>query len=384
MNIENNIKYIGVNDYDISLFEALFKVENGMSYNSYIILDKKIAIMDTVDAHFTQEWLDNISNHLNGRIPEFLIVQHMEPDHSASIYHFMQKYPNTKIVAHPRAFFMLEQFFKTDYTQNQYPVKDGDTLHLGRYTLSFFEAPLVHWPEVIMTYVNESKVLFSADAFGKFGTIGTNEPWIDEARRYYFGIVGKFGIQVTNVLKKLSSLEINTICPLHGPILCDNIPYYINLYKTWASYKTEKKGILIAYTSIYGNTENVVHALQNLLQKETSEDIIIRNLTKCDIYEALANAFSYEKLILATTTYNGTVFPVMEDFIRHLTQRNFQNRKIGFIENGSWSPMAANNMKAMFSKSKNLIFYDTTVTIRSALSPESLNQLSALVNEICN
>ena len=383
MTITDSIKYIGVNDKEIDLFEGQYIVPNGMAYNSYIILDNNIAIFDTVDSRFAEEWLNNISNTLNGKNPDYLIVQHMEPDHSGSIMKFVEKYPSTKIVASARAFVMIKNFFGTDFADKQVVVSEGSTLDLGEYKLTFIEAPMVHWPEVIMTYEQTEKVLFSADAFGKFGALDTEEDWACEARRYYIGIVGKYGLPVQNLLKKASTLDIQTICPLHGPVLSSNLEYYINLYNIWSSYQTESDGIVIAYTSVYGNTKKAVMQLANILESK-GQKVAINDLARCDMAEAVEDAFRYGKIILATTTYNGEIFPFMKEFINHLVERNFQNKTIGLIENGSWAPMAAKVMKEQLEKCKNIKYTNTTVKILSALNAESTAQLETLAEEIIN
>ena len=383
MTITDSIKYIGVNDKEIDLFEGQYIVPNGMAYNSYIILDNNIAIFDTVDSRFAEEWLNNISNTLNGKNPDYLIVQHMEPDHSGSIMKFVEKYPSTKIVASARAFVMIKNFFDTDFTDKQVVVSEGSTLDLGEHKLTFIEAPMVHWPEVIMTYEQKEKVLFSADAFGKFGALDTEEDWACEARRYYIGIVGKYGLPVQNLLKKASNLDIQTICPLHGPVLNNNLEYYLNLYNIWSSYQTESDGIVIAYTSVYGNTKKAVMQLAEILESK-GQKVAINDLARCDMAEAVEDAFRYGKIILATTTYNGEIFPFMKEFINHLVERNFQNKTIGLIENGSWAPMAAKVMKEQLEKCKNIKYTNTTVKILSALNAESTTQLKALAEEIIN
>ena len=376
-----DIKYVGVNDHDIDLFEGQYIVPNGMSYNSYVIVDDSIAVMDTVDTHFSSEWLDNVASVLGDRKPDYLVVQHMEPDHSGSITAFMDKYPNTKVVASARAFVMMKNFFGSDYSGNQVVVKEGDTLALGTHTLHFVEAPMVHWPEVIMTYESHEKVLFSADAFGKFGALDVEEEWACEARRYYIGIVGKYGLPVQNVLKKAVSLDISTICPLHGPVLTENLGYYIDLYNTWSSYGVESDGIVIAYTSVYGNTKNAVLKLQQLLE-DKGQKVVVNDLARCDMAEAVEDAFRYGKIVLATTTYNGDIFPFMKEFIHHLTERSFQNKVVGFIENGSWAPMATKVMKGMLDGCKNLTYLDATVKIMSALNDISEAQLNAMAEEL--
>ena len=383
MNITNDIRYIGVNDHSVDLFEGQYIVPNGMAYNSYAIIDEKIAIMDTVDANFTHEWLDNIQNTLGGRSPDYLIVQHMEPDHSANIMNFMKSYPDTKIVASARAFTMMKNFFGTDFADKQIVVGEGDTLELGRHTLTFVGAPMVHWPEVIVTYDSYDKVLFSADGFGKFGALHVEEDWADEARRYYIGIVGKYGAQVQQLLKKAAGLDIQTICPLHGPVLKENLGYYIGLYNTWSSYQPEEEGIVIAYTSVYGNTKKAVMQLAEKLKANGCPKVIVNDLARCDMAEAVGNAFRYSKLVLATTTYNAEIFPFMREFITHLTERNYSNRTVAFIENGSWAPQATKVMKNMLEKSKNITYTENGVRIISALNEESTAQLNALADELC-
>ncbi len=383
MDIMNDIKYVGVNDHAVDLFEGQYVVKNGMSYNSYVILDEKTAIFDTVDAHFTHEWLDNIDAVLGSRKPDYLIIQHMEPDHSANIANFMQIYKETKIVSSTKAFAMMKQFFGTDFEDRQIVVKEGDILSLGKHELSFVAAPMVHWPEVIVTYDSYAKILFSADGFGKFGALDVEEDWTDEARRYYIGIVGKYGTQVQNLLKKASGLDIRMICPLHGPVLKENLGYYLGLYQTWSSYSVETEGIVIAYTSIYGNTKKAVEALAAKLTAKGCPKVVLADLARDDMSQAVADAFRYSKLILATTTYNADIFPFMREFIDHLTERNFQNRTVGLIENGSWAPLAAKTMKKMLEGSKKLTFTNTTVQIKSALNEESSAQLEALAEELC-
>ena len=378
MNITEDIKYVGVNDHDIDLFEGQYQVENGMAYNSYVILDDKIAIMDTVDANFSEEWLANVKEVLGDKKPDYLIVQHMEPDHSASIDVFMENYPETTIVASAKAFTMMKQFFGTNYAEHQLVVKEKDTLELGKHTLTFVAAPMVHWPEVIMTYDAYAKVFFSADAFGKFGALDTDEDWACEARRYYFGIVGKYGAQVQALLKKAAGLDIQTICPLHGPVLTENLGYYLNLYQTWSAYEPEDKGVLIAYTSIYGNTKKAAELLAQMLVDKGCEKVAITDLARDDIAEAVEDAFRYDRLVLASPTYNGDVFPFMREFIEALTERNYQKRTIGLIENGSWAATAAKVMRQLFEKSKEITFTETTVKIMSTLNEESTTQLENL------
>lgn len=383
MNITNDIVYVGVNDHNIDLFEGQYVVPNGMAYNSYVILDDKVAVMDTVDVNFTHQWLDNIKKALAGRQPDYLVVQHMEPDHSANILNFIKTYPSAKIVSSAKAFAMMKQFFGMDFTDGRIVVGEGDTLNLGEHTLTFVTAPMVHWPEVIVTYDSKDKVLFSADGFGKFGALDVEEDWACEARRYYIGIVGKYGAQVQALLKKAAGLDIQIICPLHGPILKENLGYYINLYNTWSSYSVESEGIVIAYTSVYGNTKKAVMQLAEKLKAKGCPNVIVNDLARCDMAEAVEDAFRYGKLVLATTTYNAEIFPFMHQFITHLTERNFQNRTVAFIENGSWAPLAAKVMKGMLEKSKNIKFCDNTVRILSALNEESSAQLEALANELC-
>ena len=382
MNITNDVKYIGVNDRKIDLFEGQYVVPNGMAYNSYAIIDEKIAIMDSVDAAFTHEWLDNIAAATEGRAPDYLIVQHMEPDHSANVLNFTKAYPNAKIVSSVKAFNMMQSFFGTDFADKRIVVGEGDTLSLGKHNLSFVTAPMVHWPEVIVTYDAADKILFSADGFGKFGALDADEDWACEARRYYIGIVGKYGAQVQALLKKAAGLDIEIICPLHGPVLKENLGYYINLYNTWSSYQPEEDGIVIAYTSVYGNTKKAVMLLADKLRASGCPKVVVNDLARCDMAEAVEDAFRYSKLVLATTTYNSEIFPFMREFITHLTERNYQNRTVALIENGSWAPMAAKVMRQMFEKSKNITFTDTTVKIMSALNAESTEQLESLAAEL--
>ena len=383
MTITNDIRYIGVNDHKVDLFEGQYVVPNGISYNSYVILDEKIAVMDTVDAGFTHEWLDNLQNTLGARKPDYPIVQHMEPDHAANIHNFAKAYPDAQIVSSSKAFVMMKNFFGTDFEDRRIVVGEGDTLSLGKHTLTFVTAPMVHWPEVIVTYDSTDKVLFSADGFGKFGALDVDEPWADEARRYYIGIVGKYGAQVQVLLKKAAGLEIEKICPLHGPVLTENLGYYLNLYNTWSSYQPEAEGIVIAYTSVYGNTRKAVQLLEEKLKANGCPKVIVYDLARCDMAEAVGDAFRYSKLVLATTTYNAEIFPFMREFINHLTERSFKNRTVAFIENGSWAPVATKIMKDMFAKSKNLTYADNTVRILSSLNDESLAQLGALADELC-
>ena len=382
MNITNDIKYIGVNDHKIDLFEGQYDVPNGMAYNSYAIIDEKIAIMDTVDVNFTDEWLSNIKNVLGEKIPDYLVIQHMEPDHSANIQNFVNEYPNAKIVASAAAFKMMKQFFGTDFSEKQIVVGEGDTLSLGKHNLTFITAPMVHWPEVIVTYDSTDKVLFSADGFGKFGALDIEENWACEARRYYIGIVGKYGAQVQALLKKASALDIETICPLHGPVLSENLGYYINLYDIWSSYGVESEGVVIAYTSVYGNTKTAVEKLAEMLKENGCPKVVVNDLARCDMAEAVEDAFRYGKIVLATTTYNSDVFPFMREFINHLVERGYKNRTIGFIENGSWAPVATKVMTKMLEKCKNLTYTESTVKIMSALSEDSEKQLKALADEL--
>ena len=382
MTITNDIQYIGVNDHQVDLFEGQYVVPNGMSYNSYAIMDEKIAIMDTVDKHFTKEWLDNLAQTLKGRQPDYLVVQHMEPDHSASIDVFLNTYPEAIVVASSKAFAMMKNFFGTDYAQRRIVVGEGDTLNLGKHVLTFVTAPMVHWPEVIVTYDTYDKVLFSADGFGKFGALDAEEDWACEARRYYIGIVGKYGPQVQALLKKAAGLDISVICPLHGPVLTENLGYYINLYDIWSSYNVESEGIMIAYTSVYGNTKAAVEVLAAELEAMGCPKVVVNDLARCDMAEAVEDAFRYGKLVLATTTYNGDVFPFMKEFIHHLTERNFQNRTIGMMENGSWAPTAVKIMTKMLEGSKNLTFTVNNVKILSALNDDSRAQITALAKEL--
>lgn len=383
MHITKDIKYIGVNDHEIDLFEGQYIVPNGMSYNSYVILDEKIAVMDTVDQNFTHQWLDNIQNTLDGRKPDYLIVHHMEPDHSANIVNFTNVYPEAKIVASQKAFSMMKNFFGTDFAEKQIIVSEGSTLSLGKHTLNFLTAPMVHWPEVIVSYDSHDKVLFSADAFGKFGALDVEEEWACEARRYYIGIVGKYGAQVQALLKKAAPLDIDKICPLHGPVLSENLGYYIGLYDTWSSYQPEDEGVVIAYTSIYGNTKKAVLALAEKLKARGCPKVVVNDLARCDMAEAVEDAFRYSKLVLATTTYNADIFPFMREFIDHLTERNFSGRTVAFIENGSWAPMATKVMRGMMEKCKNITYTDSTVKIISALNEESSKQLDEMADELC-
>lgn len=383
MFVTEDIRYIGVNDHDVDLFEGQYTVENGMSYNSYVILDEKVAVMDTVDAHFGVEWLQNLATELNGRRPDYLVVQHMEPDHSANIAVFMETYPEAQIVSSAKAFVMMQQFFGTDFPERKVVVGEGSTLKLGRHTLTFVTAPMVHWPEVIVTYDSTDKVLFSADGFGKFGALDVEEDWADEARRYYIGIVGKYGAQVQALLKKAAALDIAIICPLHGPVLNENLGYYLDKYNTWSSYAVEDEGVVIAYTSVYGHTKEAVEELAEKLNQRGCPNVVVADLARCDMAEVVADAFRYSKLVLATTTYNATIFPYMQSFIDHLTARNYQGRTVGMIENGAWAPMAAKVMKKMLETSKNLTYTDTTVTVKCALNDASRAQIDALADELC-
>ena len=383
MKITNDIRYIGVNDHRVDLFEGQYVVPNGISYNSYVILDEKIAVMDTVDAGFTHEWLDNLQNALGGRKPDYLVVQHMEPDHSANIVNFTKAYPDARIVSSAKAFGMMKSFFGNDFSDRQVVVGEGSTLTLGKHVLTFVTAPMVHWPEVIVTYDSTDKVLFSADGFGKFGALDVEEDWACEARRYYIGIVGKYGAQVQALLKKAAGLDIEIICPLHGPVLSENLGYYLGLYQTWSSYQPEEEGVVIAYTSVYGNTKKAVLQLADKLRANGCPKVVVNDLARCDMAEAVEDAFRYSKLVLATTTYNAEIFPFMREFINHLTERNFSNRTVGLIENGSWAPLAAKVMKNMMEKCKNITWTENNVRILSALNEESGNQLNALAEELC-
>ena len=383
MKITNDIIYVGVNDHEIDLFEGQYIVPNGMAYNSYVIMDKKIAVMDTVDRRFTHQWLDNIQNALGSLKPDYLVVQHMEPDHSANIANFMKTYPGTTVVASAKAFPMMKNFLGDDYASCRIEVGEGSTLELGKHTLNFVTAPMVHWPEVVMTYDSTDKVLFSADGFGKFGALDVDEDWACEARRYYFGIVGKYGVQVQNVLKKAANLDIATICPLHGPVLSENLGYYLNLYNIWSSYGVESEGIMIAYTSVYGNTKKAVELLEQKLKANGCPKVVVTDLARDDMAEAVEDAFRYGRIVFATTTYNAGIFPFMREFINHLTERGFKNRTVGLIENGSWAPLAAKTMRAMLEGCKNIEFAANTVRITSALDDSSKAQLEALAGELC-
>ena len=391
MNISENVKYIGVNDHKLDLFEGQYAVPKGMSYNSYVILDEKIAVMDTVDIGFTEEWMENLDRELVGRKPDYLIVQHMEPDHSAGIPLFLKKYPEAKIAASPKTFEMIQQFLygeengaaaENDINIRKIPVKNGEMLSLGKHMLQFLFAPMVHWPEVIMTYEQSEKILFTADAFGKFGALDEDEEWLDEARRYYIGIVGKYGAQVQNVLKKAAELDIAAICPLHGPVLKENLAYYLDRYHTWSSYEPERKGIVIAYASIYGHTKTAALYLAEELRKQGQDEVILHDLARTDMAQAVADAFCFDRLVLACSTYNAGIFPFMEDYIHRLQERNFQNRRIALIENGSWAPMAARVIKGMLEKSKNITYVDSTVTIWSAMKEKDKEAMGNLVREL--
>ena len=383
MDITKDIKYVGVNDHDIDLFEGQYVVENGMAYNSYVIMDEKIAVFDTVDARFRHEWLDNLSEVLGGRKPDYLIVQHMEPDHSANIISFINTYPDAKIVASAKAFVMMEQFFGKDLSDRQIVISEGSTLDLGKHTLNFVSAPMVHWPEVMVTYDSYDKVLFSADGFGKFGALDVDEDWACEARRYYFGIVGKYGAQVQKLLQKASNLDIEKICPLHGPILTEDLGYYLGLYNTWSSYGVETEGIMIAYTSVYGNTKKAVETLADKLKAKGCPKVVLNDLARCDMAEAVEDAFRYGKIVFATTTYNADIFPFMRTFIDALTEREFKNKTVAFVENGTWAPLAAKVMKGMFENSKNINFVEPVVHLRSAMNETSSAEIEALAEELC-
>ena len=383
-NITNDIRYIGVNDHDIDLFEGMYTVPEGMAYNSYVILDDRIAVMDTTDCHFVSEWLANLDTALAGRKPDYLIVHHMEPDHSSGIEAFAKAYPEAKIVATAKAFTMMKNFTGVDYADRAVTVKENDTLDLGSHVLTFITAPMVHWPEVMMSYDSTDKVLFSADAFGKFGALDAEdeEGWACEARRYYFGIVGKYGAQVQAVLKKAAALDIRIICPLHGPVLNEDLPYYLDLYNTWSSYGVETEGVAVFYTSVYGNTRKAVEILEKKLQEKGCPKVAVTDLARDDMAEAVEDAFRYGRIILATTTYNAEIFPFMREFIEHLTERNYKGRKVGFIENGSWAPMAAKVMKTMLEPCKDMTYMDTTVKILSAVTSENEEQIDQLATEI--
>ncbi len=382
MFITNDIKYIGVNDHEIDLFEGQYVVPNGMSYNSYVILDEKIAVMDSVDQNFGEQWLKNLEAALEGRKPDYLVVHHMEPDHSANVANFLEHYPEAVVVSSAKAFTMIKQFFGYDYADRRIVVGEGDSLSLGKHVLNFVTAPMVHWPEVIMSYESTEKVLFSADAFGKFGALDVEEEWACEARRYYIGIVGKYGAQVQSLLKKAAKLDIAMICPLHGPVLKEDLGYYINLYDIWSSYRVESDGILIAYTSIYGHTKKAVELLAQKLEAK-GQKVTVSDLARDDMAEAVEDAFRYGKLVLATTTYNGDMFPFMKEFINHLTERSYQNRTVAFMENGSWAPVAGKFMRKMLENSKNLTFTEATVKIFSAMNEKNVAEIDALVEELC-
>ncbi|MCM1194965.1 MAG: FprA family A-type flavoprotein [Corallococcus sp.] len=382
MKITDDILYVGVNDHSIDLFEGLYVVPNGMAYNSYVILDDKIAVMDTVDQHYGDEWLENVAQACSGRAPDYLIVQHMEPDHSANIVNFLKRYPNATVVGNAKTFFMLNNYFGQGAAKNTLVVKDGETLSLGRHTLTFVFAPMVHWPEVMVTYDSTDRTLFSADGFGKFGALDIDEDWACEARRYYFGIVGKYGAQVQALLKKASALDIEVVCPLHGPVLSDNLGYYFNLYGIWSSYGVECEGVVVAYTSVYGHTKAAAELLAEELKKQGCKKVVLTDLARSDMAENVEDAFKYGKIVLATTTYNMDIFPFMRDFIEHLTERNYQNRAIGIIENGSWAPSAARLIKAKFEKSKNVTFIEPVVTITSAMSAENKHDIARLAAEL--
>ena len=381
--VTDSIIYVGVNDHKIDLFEGQYDVPNGMAYNSYVILDDKIAVMDTVDINFTHDWLDNLAEALNGKSPDYLIVQHMEPDHSANIANFVNTYPNAKVVGNAKTFAMMAQFFGTSFEDKQVVVENGGTLNLGKHQLTFVFAPMVHWPEVMVTYDATDKVLFSADGFGKFGALDVDEDWACEARRYYFGIVGKYGAQVQKLLQTAATLDIQKICPLHGPILTENLGYYLDLYNTWSSYGIETDGIVIAYTSVYGNTKKAVEMLAEKLKAKGCPKVVVNDLARCDMAEAVEDAFRYGKIVLATTTYNAGIFPWMREFIDHLTERNFSNKKVAFIENGTWAPMAHKVMKGMLEGCKNLVFAEPAVTIKSAMNDANKEQLEALADDLC-
>ena len=381
MTITNDVKYVGVNDHKIDLFEGQYDVPNGMAYNSYAIIDEKIAVMDSVDIRFASEWIENVKNTLAGRTPDYLVIQHMEPDHSSSIMEFVNAFPDATVVSSAKAFTMMKGFFGVDFAERRIVVGEGDKLSLGRHELTFITAPMVHWPEVIVTYDSLDKILFSADGFGKFGALDVEEDWACEARRYYIGIVGKYGAQVQALLKKAATLDIRIICPLHGPVLTENLGYYLNLYDIWSGYRPETDGVCIAYTSVYGNTKKAVELLASELEAKGVK-VAISDLARCDMHEAVEDAFRYSKLVLATTTYNADIFPFMKEFINHLTERNYQNRTIGFVENGSWAPMATKVMKSMLEKSKNLTYTEANVKILSALNDESRAQILALAEEL--
>lgn len=383
MKITDSIKYVGVNDHQVDLFEGQYKVPNGMSYNSYVILDEKVAVMDTVDAHFTDEWLGNLARVLDGRKPDYLVVQHMEPDHAANVANFMKAYPETTVVANAKTFVMIKNFFELDLEGRKLVVENGSSLSLGSHTLTFVFAPMVHWPEVMVTYESSEKVLFSADGFGKFGALDVEEDWDDESRRYFIGIVGKYGAQVQALLKKAAALDISIICPLHGPVLTENLGHYIGLYDTWSSYRPEEEGVVIAYTSVYGHTKKAAELLAEKLKANGAPKVVVYDLARDDMSAAVADAFRYSRLVLATITYNGSIYPFMNDFVTRLVEHNFQNRTVGLIENGSWAPTAARVIKKMMEGSKNIKWTDTTVTIMSAVKQENVEQIEAMAKELC-
>ena len=383
MKITDSIKYVGVNDHQVDLFEGQYKVPNGMSYNSYVILDEKVAVMDTVDAHFTDEWLGNLARVLDGRKPDYLVVQHMEPDHAANVANFMKAYPETTVVANAKTFVMIKNFFELDLEGRKLVVENGSSLSLGSHTLTFVFAPMVHWPEVMVTYESSEKVLFSADGFGKFGALDVEEDWDDESRRYFIGIVGKYGAQVQALLKKAAALDISIICPLHGPVLTENLGHYIGLYDTWSSYRPEEEGVVIAYTSVYGHTKKAAELLAEKLKANGAPKVVVYDLARDDMSAAVADAFRYSRLVLATITYNGSIYPFMNDFVTRLVEHNFQNRTVGLIENGSWAPTAARAIKKMMEGSKNIKWTDTTVTIMSAVKQENVEQIEAMAKELC-
>ena len=383
MKITDSIKYVGVNDHQVDLFEGQYKVPNGMSYNSYVILDEKVAVMDTVDAHFTDEWLGNLARVLDGRKPDYLVVQHMEPDHAANVANFMKAYPETTVVANAKTFVMIKNFFELDLEGRKLVVENGSSLSLGSHTLTFVFAPMVHWPEVMVTYESSEKVLFSADGFGKFGALDVEEDWDDESRRYFIGIVGKYGAQVQALLKKAAALDISIICPLHGPVLTENLGHYIGLYDTWSSYRPEEEGVVIAYTSVYGHTKKAAELLAEKLKANGAPKVVVYDLARDDMSAAVADAFRYSRLVLATITYNGSIYPFMNDFVTRLVEHNFQNRTVGLIENGSWAPTAARVIKKMMEGSKNIKWTDTTVTIMAAVKQENVEQIEALAKELC-
>lgn len=382
MKVTDTITYVGVNDHELDLFEGQYDVPNGMAYNSYVIMDEKVAVMDTVDANFKEEWLANLAKTLGDKKPDYLIVQHMEPDHSSNIRAFIETYPEAVVVSNPKSFTMMNNFFDIDLTDKKKEVENGETLSLGSHELTFIFAPMVHWPEVMVTYDSKDKVLFSADGFGKFGALDVEEDWACEARRYYVGIVGKYGMQVQNLLKKAAELDIQKICPLHGPILTENLEYYMNLYNTWSSYGVETEGVMIAYTSVYGNTKKAAEILAEKLEEQGCPKVVLNDLARCDMAEAVEDAFRYGKIVLATTTYNAEIFPFMREFIHHLTERNFQNKTIGFIENGSWAPTAIRVMKEMLSKSKNITYTEASVSILSGVKEDNIKQIEALAKEL--